>query len=278
VADIEIVRADDEALRDLLLRRQLPESDVRWSLQLARNHGAIVARDAYEPIAYALVLDTEDERCVADVFVEPSYRSRGIASRLLKDAFADAGDASRAMIVENGDPAATALAIQFRLTPADPLAIVTGAMPSEEALLQLAAGGNRFDVEPIDVRNHAGILAELDRETRGAGRAFLGGESGVLFFLKGECVGYAFVAPDGGIGPVASAAAAYLPAIFAYALVTLRRSFGATWCRAVVPARASRLLRAALRTGLRIERLMLMAREAALPELDRYVAAHRLTV
>lgn len=278
MADIEIVRADDDALRDVLVRRQLPEADIRWSLQLARNHGAIVARDAYEPIGYALVLDGEEERCVAELFVEPSYRLQGVGRRLLTQAFADAGDASRAMIFDAGDRAATALALQHRLTPADPLAIVAGAVPAEEAVLQLAAGGERFDVEPIEVRAHAGILAELDRETRGAGRAFLGAESGVLFFLKGECVGYAFVAADGGIGPVASAATTYLPAMFAYALVALRRSFGATWCRAVVPARGSRLLRAALWAGLRIERLLLLAREATPPELDRYVAAHRLTV
>ena len=82
VAEIEIVRTDDDALRDVLLRRQLPEADVRWSLQLARDYGAIVARDAYEPIGYALVLDGEGERCVTELFVEPSYRSRGVGSRL----------------------------------------------------------------------------------------------------------------------------------------------------------------------------------------------------
>ncbi|MBV8068202.1 MAG: GNAT family N-acetyltransferase [Candidatus Eremiobacteraeota bacterium] len=251
------------------------------SLQSAERGAAWVARDEREIVGIAAAHDSEEERYVGDLFVEPSYRGHGVASELLSAAFEGGADLSRATLVDPSDPAGIAVALRFNAAPRDTLLRFAGAMPRQEALANMAAGEYRFQVETIDAAEHGPWLNELDHRARGTARPgdharFARAACGNAFILNGEFVGYAYVWPDGRIGPLACASEAYLVQIFAYALVTLERSYSASWCTLVVPGSNRRVARAALRADLRIEEVFLFASDGSVADLSTYVAYHRL--
>jgi hypothetical protein len=64
--------------------------------------------------------------------------------------------------------------------------------------------------------------------------------------------------------------------IFAYALLSLTRTYGASWCSALVPGANLRIARAALRAGLRIEEVSLLTGDAFQGDLSTYVGYHAL--
>jgi hypothetical protein len=65
--------------------------------------------------------------------------------------------------------------------------------------------------------------------------------------------------------------------IFAYALLSLQRAYGASWCSALVPGSNRRVARAALRAGLRIHDAFTFAGNgASSPGMSSYVGCHRL--
>ncbi|MDP9024773.1 MAG: hypothetical protein M3N13_05320, partial [Candidatus Eremiobacteraeota bacterium] len=146
---------------------------------------------------------------------------------------------------------------------------------------RMAAGDYRFSASPIDLRKHAGALDALDREVRGTARAddhagFAALALGTVFALNDECVGYAYVWPDGRIGPLIATSSAYAMQFFAYAMVSLARTFQASWCTALVPGTNARTLQAATRAGLAIDRVLLFASDQPLLDLSRYVGFHQL--
>jgi hypothetical protein len=145
----------------------------------------------------------------------------------------------------------------------------------------MAAGDYRFEVETIDPAAHAFGLRALDRQTRGIARdgdhaKFARGGAGRAFFLRGEFVAYAYVWPDGRIGPLACASQAYLVQILAYALLTLMREYGASWCTTLVPGSNLRTARAVSRAGLTVEGAWLFASDAFGGDLSTYVGYHAL--
>ena len=252
-------------------------------LSLARaEHGTVwVARDESEVIGIIVAHDSEDERYVGDLFVEPSYREQGIGPMLLETALGDGPDRTRTMLVDPHDPASLALAFRYRMGTVDSIVRFSGAIPREEELAKMAAGEYRFQVEAIDPVAHAFALSELDRQTRGTARRidheqFALFAAGQVFFLSGECVGYAYVWPDGRVGPLACASEAYLVQIFAYALVTLQRNHSASWCTLLVPGSNRRIARAALRAGLRIQETFLLAADSLPGSMATYVGYHQL--
>jgi GNAT superfamily N-acetyltransferase len=281
MADVTIAPATDDDVRALARRRNADETTVRLALQLADCGMAWMAHDRSEPIAAVFTHASDEERYVGDLFVEPSFRNSGIAGQLLDAAFADAGDAARRMLVEPQDGAALVLALRRGLAPQTAVLSIAGPTPREDALLAMAAGDYRFQVDALDPIAHGFALNALDRETRGTTRSedharFAQEAAGLAVFLDGEFVAYAYVWPSGRVGPVAASSAQYLTQIFAYAIVTLQRTFGASWCTALIPGDAVRLLRAVLRSGLRIERALTLAGDAPLPDPSRYVAFHPL--
>lgn len=262
-------------------RRNLDEPAIRLSLLAAERGTAWVARDDGEVVAIAVALDSENERYLGDCFVEPSYRAQGIGARLLERALLDIGDRDRAMALVAEDAGALALGFRFGLLPREQIVRFAGAIPREEELAKMAAGEYRFQVDAIDPLAHAFGLNELDRQRRGTARPaehamFATSATGNAFFLSGELVGYAYVWPDGGVGPLACASEAYLVQIFAYALVTLQRAYGATWCSALVPSTNRRIAKASLRAGLRITDSFTFASDVPQAGLSAYIGRHRL--
>lgn len=281
VSDVTIHPATEDDVRALARRRQSDELSFRLALELCERGTAWVARDQYEPVGVALAHDTDAERCVGDLFVEPSYRGRSVGTRLLEAAFTEADDLARSLLLDAGDHPRLALALRGGLVPVAEIVSVAGAIAREPELVSMAAGDYRFEVDAIDPIAHINRIGALDRETRGTTRAedhqrFAREAVGLAFFLGGEFVAYAYVWEHGRIGPVASASASYLVQIFAYAMVTLQRQFGAAWCSALLPANGMKPLRALLRAGLRIERTLTLAAEMPMPDISRYAGFHPL--
>jgi len=282
VAEIRIeVGASDDA-RLIQRRRNLDDVAMRLSLESAEQGRVWVARDDQEAVGIAVVRDSDEERYVGDLFVEPSYRGQGIGAALLEAALTDV-DLTRTMLIDPNDAAGVALALRFGLAPRESILRFAGAIPKEEELAKMAAGDYRFQVDTIDPTTHRFALDELDHHARGTTRpgdhaAFALESCGHVFFLNGESVGYAYVWPDGRIGPLACASEAYLVQIFAYALVTLTRTYSASWCTALVPGSNGRIARTALRAGLRVNEMFLLSSDRSSAEFSAYVGCHQLAL
>lgn len=280
MSEIAIGRATVDDVRAIQARRHVDDFTMRLSLASADGNTAWVARDDGDVIGVALCDSNDEERYAGDVYVSPSFRGQGIATRLIEAAFEDSGDATRAVVLDLADPSGVALSLQFGLPHHELVLSLAGTIPKEEELAAMAAGDYRFEVTTIDPLNHSFALNELDRQVRGAARPeshrlWCTVSTGQAFFNQGELVGYAYVWPDGRVGPCAVASGAYARQIFAFCLLTLQRGHGASWCTLFVPASNLRVTRAALRAGLRIDGSFGIARDAS-SELDRYVGFHKL--
>lgn len=274
VASAEDVRAYGERRFPDTFSRTL-YSDGFESMQCR----AWVARDEGTAIGIAISRDLEMQRFVADLYVEPSFRGAGIGSRLLEAATDGADDRALATTCDLGDASAIAILTQRGMSVRETVVRMSGEIPRDDDLLTLAAGDYRFGTERLDPGTHAFALAQLDRETRGTAReiehVFLATRAtGLVFSIEDEIVGYAYLWPSGQIGPVAVASGAYGVQIFAFAMAALRREHGASWCTAAIPASNLRVLRTALRAGLRIEPGFALAGDAPIGELARYIGLH----
>ncbi len=281
MSDLTIGVAGGDEVRSIQRRRNCDDAAIRLSLTSAERGTVWVARDGSEGVGIAVAHDSEGERYVGDLFVEASYRRTGVGGALLAEAFSDAGDRSRAMHVDPADAASLVLGLRHRMLLREPILRLAGAIPREEELAKMAAGDYRFEVDAIDPVSHGFGLRGLDVQTRGTTRdvdhdEFARSATGHAFFLRGEFIGYGYVWPDGRIGPLACASHAYLVQIFAYALLSLARTYGASWCTALIPGSNVRIARAALRAGLTIEGVSLLAADAFQGDLSTYVGYHAL--
>ncbi|MGR4065593.1 MAG: GNAT family N-acetyltransferase [Vulcanimicrobiaceae bacterium] len=246
--------------------------------------GAWVATDEGEPVGIAFAHACGDSLTLSELFVHPSQRNAGIGRALLARATEDCTEFGRRGLIAAGDSAASGFAARCGLGSLDAVLRVAGAIPRENDLLAMAsASGVRFEVAELDPVVHAPELDALDGETIGTARAGdhadfkRYGGIGNVFFLHGECVGYAYVWPDGRIGPMAAASAGYQVALLAFSLVALVQRFGASWCTALVSGANVRVLELALRAGLRVEEsLTFVADRRDDGDRTRYVGFHDL--
>jgi GNAT superfamily N-acetyltransferase len=272
--------AEDEVIR-FERRHGRSDLDVSLAADSARDSLAWAALDDGEPIGLALAHRSEDELFIGRIHVDSGFRERGLGRRLLEAALSAGSGEPRFLSAAANDAAGLALAVTAGLRMQHYLIGLRGPLPREESLLRLAAGAYRFDVDRLDLRAHGRFVDALDRGVRGSARpsdhrAFARDAAGLVFFLNGEFVAYAYVRGDGRIGPMAFASPAYAPQLFSFALVTLQRSFGASWCSLLVPADNVRLLTVALDAGLRIEAQSLLMGDAPLPQAERYAGFHPL--
>jgi hypothetical protein len=281
VSDLTIGLANSDEVRSIQRRRNCDDAAIRLALASTERGTVWVARDGGEGVGIAVAHDSEGERYVGDLFVEASYRGSGVGGKLLAEAFRDAGDRARAMHVDPADAGSLVLGLRQRMMLREPILRLAGAIPREEELAKMAAGDYRFEVDRVDPVSHGFGLRGLDVQTRGTARdadheQFARRATGHAFFLRGEFIGYGYVWSDGRLGPLACASNAYLVQIFAYALLSLTRTYGASWCTALVPGSNVRIARAALRAGLTIEAVSLLAGDAFQGDLSTYVGYHSL--
>ncbi len=277
----EIALANESELHDLARRRCADDASRRVYLASAQHaaRGVWVARDAGTPIGIAFAREFAFELFVSELFVEPSFRNAGIGMRLLRAASQDASDLALSGLAAACDPASIAFALHAGLGLHVPVLRIAGEIPRDEQLVRIAAGTHRFATLPIEPGGNADELDALDREIRATAKPrehdrFAASATGTAFVLDGDCVGYVYVWPDGRIGPLGAASAAYLPAFFAFGLAALRRTYRASWCTALVPGSNARVLRAAVTLGLRVEPEAIFASDRAEVDLGRYVGFH----
>lgn len=278
-----VIRATEDDVRSFASRRFPDEESRRLYLELAdaASGGAWVARDEATPIAIGFTHALEDESYFSELYVEPSFRGSGIGWRLLQEVTKDNPDVARSGLLDADDAATLAFFLRRGISLSVPILRIAGAVPREDELARLAAGDYRFQTLALDPRTHRFSLDALDREVRGTARGIdhetLGRRaSGTLFLLNDEPVGYAYVSSDGRIGPMVAASGAYLAQFFAFALVSLRRTYGASWCSALVPGTNVRVMRAAMRIGLTLDEVKIFATDQPLLDLSRYIGYHAL--
>jgi GNAT superfamily N-acetyltransferase len=281
----QIVAARDADVRALAAKRWPDEYAQRLYATLAERapRGAWVARDEGTPVAIAFAHELESEWFVSELYVEPSFRNAGLGWKLMRSATNESGDASLAGVINVDDTAALAFFLRRGMGLHMPLLRIAGAIPKEDDLLPMAAGDYRFETMPIDAERHAGILAGLDRDVRGTARPadhrlFAQSASGTLFSIDGDPVAYLYVWPDGRIGPLVSASQAYLQQLLGFALVALRRTYGASWCHALVPGANVRVMRSAVRIGLEIQSVHVFASDLPHADFSRYIGFHALAL
>ncbi len=278
-----IARATEDDVAEIARRRWSDSETRRLYLYLASvaPDGAWIARDEGTPIGIALAHQLETEWYLSDLFVEPSFRGRGLGGRLLAEAARDAGDVTRSGFLDPAELSAVAFFARRRVAARTPVLRFAGRIPKEEQLAALAAGEHRFETQPLDPVRHRFALDALDAERRGSARHadhlyFAANASGSAFSISGELVGYAYAWPDGRIGPLASFSPSYVVPFFAFAMMALTRTHGASWCSALVPAVNVRVARAAGDAGLKIDGVSLFARDSDEMDMSRYVGYHAL--
>lgn len=281
--DVQVAAASEADVREMAARRWPDESSRQLYINLADGapRGAWVARDEGTPIAIGFAHALEDEWFLSELYVEPSFRRQGLGSRILREVARDAGDVSRSGMLDAANTDGMAFFLRLGVGLHVPVLRVAGEIPKEDDLLPMAAGEYRFVTMPIDPQAHATVLSTLDREARGTARqndhaSFAQVASGTLLLLNDECVGYVYVWPDGRIGPMIAASGAYLTQFFGFALVALRRTYGASWCQALVPGSNVRVMRAAVRIGLQLDQVRIFASDLPQIDLSRYVGFHAL--
>jgi GNAT superfamily N-acetyltransferase len=264
-------------------RRTENEHDQRLYVDLAHvaPNGAFVARDEGTAIGIAIPHALEDEWFLSELFVEPSFRGRGIGLELLKAATAEAGAFPRSGILDPAQLEGLAFYARVAVPMQAPLLEVSGEIPRASELERMAAGEHRFGAIPIDPMAHATALNQLDREVRGSARPddhlyFADKAKGFVFTREAELAGYAYVWPSGRIGPMAAVSQNYSVQMLAYALAALRASYNAEWCTLLVPGANTKILRAVMRARLRIEGVRLFASDNSISDLTRYVGFNLL--
>ncbi|MDQ2872346.1 MAG: GNAT family N-acetyltransferase [Candidatus Eremiobacteraeota bacterium] len=280
--EASIAPASESDIVTIARRRWSDETSLRLYRRLAdaSSNGAWAARDDGTPIALGFANAVDEELYVSELYVEPSFRRNGIGTALF-ERITEASEVSRAALVDAMDCAALAFATRHGIALQVPVVRIAGAIPREEDLARMAAGHYRFGAVPLDPRRFGAALDALDREVRGCARpgnhdAFAQAATGTAFTLDGECVGYSYVWPDGKIGPHLCASNAYGGAFFAYALASLVRSYGASWCTALVPGNNVRVLKAASKIGLSIDRAFAFASDTPMADPTRYIGFHQL--
>ncbi len=278
-----VVAATEEDVDYFARRRTADEQSFKLYHHLAQTapNGVYVAKDEGTPVGIAVAHAAEDEWYLSELFVEPSFRNHGVGASLLREAAQEAGEVTRSATLEADETGAIAFSLQRGVALQTPVFELSGAIPHENELARMAAGEYRFTTEAIDLRMHRAPLVQLDREVRGSARlddhSYLASAGNGFVFRRGEeIVGYAYVWPNGRIGPLAAASHAYATQFFAFSLATLQRLLGASWCTALVPGINVRILRTALRAGLTIGKARIFASDGGLCDLTRYVGFHPL--
>jgi len=264
-------------------RRTANEHDARLYVDLAHvaPNGVFVARDEGTAIGVAMPHALEDEWFLSDLYVEPSFRGRGLGLELLTAAAEGAGAVIRSGVLDPAHLEGLAFYSRVAVPMQVPLLEIAGEVPRASELEKMAAGEHRFGAVPIDPMSHATALNQLDREVRGAARPadhiyFADNAKGFVFTREAEIAGYAYVWPSGRIGPMASVSHNYSVQMLAYALAALRASYNAEWCTLLVPGVNTKILRAAMKARLRITGTKVFASDNNISDLTRYIGGGSL--
>ena len=237
---VRSARADELARAEELVVRSINDLTVRHGFGpiAASRHpdfqafclrddprGVWLAEDDGEIVGFALSWVCGRLWFLAELFVAPGHQGQGIGNELLDRTLrhaTEAGASDRSLITFAFNVVSQGLYVRHGLLPRVPVHLCS----AERARLAAGVPGHTLRTTPIR-RTAADLqmLRRLDMAALGVPRekhhAYLLGDTGMQgVFLEdgGECVGYAYVAATGHIGPLAVAHAHAMPAAFRTAL------------------------------------------------------------
>lgn len=219
---------------------------------------------------------------LAELFVDPVMQGKGVGGELLQKVFAQADEANattRALITFAFNTVSQGLYIREGMFPRLPLHMMAG----ERATLAAAPPATDLQsvrIESIDARSES--LARLDLGALGVSREKHHrmliedpSMSGYLFHRGGACVGYAWIAGAGHVGPLAAASREDMRDVFAAALA-LAAQGQSKRVSALVPGNSEAALALATRCGMRIALPMVLASNCDFGDWRRYMPRNPL--
>lgn len=226
--------------------------------------GLWIAEDAGEILGFAFSWACGDLWFLAQLFVSPGQQGRGIGQELLRRTLEHAEKTkakTKALITFTFNSVSQGLYIRHGLFPRFPIYnfnvarnVLIGRLPARP-LRCVPIEDTAADLRSLD---------EIDARALGFSREkhhrFLIGDGttrGVLLHAADQCVGYAYVAADGHIGPLAVAERADLGPVFEAAL-ELAAEGDSSHVSAFIPGPSEAALSIAVACGMRIALPMVM--------------------
>ncbi|HMN71797.1 MAG TPA: GNAT family N-acetyltransferase [Rhodoblastus sp.] len=219
---------------------------------------------------------------LAELFVDPALQGKGVGGELLRRVFAQAdaaGAKTRALITFAFNTVSQSLYMREGMFPRLPLHMMTGERATLAAALTPTALRSER-IESVDADRDG--LTRLDLGALGVSREkhrrMLARDpslSGYLFFRDSDCVGYAWIADSGHVGPLAAAAREDMRDVFAAALA-LAAQGASKRVSALVPGACETALALATRCGMRIALPMALASNRDFGDWRRYLPRNPL--
>jgi ribosomal protein S18 acetylase RimI-like enzyme len=238
--------------------------------------GLWVAEDGGDILGFAWSWVCGDVWFLAQLFVEPAQQGRGIGNELLKLTLEHArksGARYKALITFTFNRVSQGLYIRHGLFPKMPIYFFS---PAREQVMAVLSGPPLLSIG-IDDTAHMKILAEIDARAVGVDREkhhrYLLNDpatSGVMLCAGSECVGYAYIASNGHIGPLAVARADLLGDAFTTAL-KIAADGASEKISAFLPGTCDSALSLAVNHGMRIAFPMLLMASPGFGDWTQYL-------
>jgi hypothetical protein len=220
--------------------------------------GLWVAEDADEILGFAFSWVCGHLWFLAELFVSPGHQGRGIGRELLKRTLEheqNRGAANRALITFTFNTVSQGLYIRHGMFPRLP--IYSFNVARDLLMDRLKSAQLRY--APLeDKASHLHSVARIDEQALGVSREKHhrhlindSGIRGVIFYAEDDCVGYAYISPEGHVGPLSVAEPKILGAAFRTAL-HLAAKTGSSHVSAFLPGTSDMALSIAVEHGMRI--------------------------
>lgn len=220
--------------------------------------GLWVAEDAGEILGFAFSWVCGGLWFLAELFVSPDHQGRGIGNELLKrtsDHAQKAGTTNKALITFAFNTVSQGLYIRHGMFPRLPIYNFNVA---HEVLMDHLPGAELRYAPLEDNPSHLRSIAQIDERALGVSRQKHhrhlikdSGLRGIIFRADNDCIGYAYIAPGGHIGPLGVAEPKVLGAAFKTALHLAAKS-GSAHVSAFLPGTSDVALSIAVEHGMRI--------------------------
>ena len=220
--------------------------------------GLWVAEDTGELLGFAFSWVCGALWFLAELFVSPGHQGRGIGNELLKRTLDHAqkrGTTNRALITFTFNTVSQGLYIRHGMFPRLP---IYNFKVARKLLIDRLQGAQLRYVPLEEKPSHLHSLAHIDERALGVTREKHhrhlisdSGIRGVIFQAEDDCVGYAYISPDGHIGPLGVAEPEVLGAAFKAAL-QLASNSGCSHVSAFLPGTSDVALSIAVEHGMRI--------------------------
>jgi ribosomal protein S18 acetylase RimI-like enzyme len=220
--------------------------------------GLWVAEDAGEILGFAFSWVCGELWFLAELFVSPGHQGRGIGNELLRRTLEHAqktGATNRALITFAFNTVSQGLYIRHGMFPRLPIYHFNVA---REVLMDRLKGAQLRYAPLEDKASHLHSVGHIDEQALGVSREKHhkhlindSGTRGAIFYAEDDCVGYAYISPDGHIGPLGVAQPKVLRAAFQTALHLAAKS-GSSHVSAFLPGTSDIALRIAVEYGMRV--------------------------